>query len=69
MKTISVKKPLSILNVGESGIQLINKPGNVLAKKGVRGMHVPTPRATGENVTVITRWNAEILHGPQVLVY
>jgi hypothetical protein len=32
-------KPQSIFNVDESGIQLINKPGKVLAKKWAEDMH------------------------------
>jgi hypothetical protein len=40
-------KPQSIFNVDESGIQIINKPGKVLANKGAKDIHVLTPRERG----------------------
>jgi hypothetical protein len=55
----SVLKRLSIFSVDECSIQLIKKPGNILAKKGVRGVHVLTSRTRQGNVTVLTCWNAE----------
>jgi hypothetical protein len=61
-------KPQSIFNVDESDIQLINKPGKVLAKKGVKHMHVLTPRKRGEKATVMACCNAEGQFIPPVLI-
>jgi hypothetical protein len=47
-----LNKPQRIFSV-EYGIQLINKPGKVVTKKGDKDVHVLTPRERGENVTVI----------------
>jgi hypothetical protein len=61
-------KPQSIFNVDESGIQLINKPGKALAKKGAEDLHVLTPRERGENATVTACCNAEGQFLPPILI-
>jgi hypothetical protein len=61
-------KPQSILNVDKSGIQLINKPGKVLAKKGAKDMHVLTSRERRENATVMACCDAERQFLPRVLI-
>jgi hypothetical protein len=57
-----------LFNVEKCGIQLINKPGKVLAKKEAEDMHVLTPRERGENATVMACCNAERQFLPPVLI-
>jgi hypothetical protein len=42
-------KPQSILNVDESDIRLISKPGKFLAKKGAKDLNVLIPHERREN--------------------
>jgi hypothetical protein len=42
-----LNKPQSIFNVDESGIQLINKVGKFVEKKGTKDVHVLTLRDRG----------------------
>jgi hypothetical protein len=48
-----LNKLQSIFNVDKSGIQLINKSGKSVAKKGAKGIHIPTPREKGKVVPVL----------------
>ncbi|XP_063230419.1 uncharacterized protein LOC134535276 [Bacillus rossius redtenbacheri] len=52
-------KPGNIFNVDESGIQLINKPGKVLAAKGSKDVFSLTSGEKGETITVVACVNAE----------
>ncbi|XP_031355227.1 uncharacterized protein LOC116179569 [Photinus pyralis] len=53
-----INKPGSIWNVDESGLQLNNEPGIVVAKKG-SDVHVRQSTERGETVTVVACANAE----------
>lgn len=63
-----VDKPRSIYNMDESGIQINNKPGKVVAEKGSKCVHVLTSKERGENVSVIACANAEGTFLPPVLI-
>ena len=62
------KMPQNIYNMDESGIQLINKPGSVIAGKGSKDVHVITSKEKGESVTVVACNNAEGYFLPPVLI-
>lgn len=62
------KLPQSLYNMDESGIQLINKPGSVIAGKGSKNVHVVTLKEKGESMTVVAGNNAEGHFLPQILV-
>ncbi|KAI4455667.1 hypothetical protein MML48_9g00000123 [Holotrichia oblita] len=47
-----INSPGSIYNMDETGIQLNNKPGNVIATKGSKDVHVLTASEKGETVSV-----------------
>lgn len=61
-------KPSCIWNMDESGIQLNNKPGKVLASKGSKDVHVLTSAEKGENITVVACNNAVGTFLPPVLI-
>lgn len=63
-----INKPSNIFNMDEMGIQMINKPGKVVAKKGLKDVHVLTSKERGENITVIGCCNAEGMFLPPVLI-
>lgn len=52
-------KPSRIWNADETGIQLNNTPGEVLAGKGSRDVQVVTSSEKGETITVLVCCNAE----------
>ncbi|KAL0829682.1 hypothetical protein ABMA28_003187 [Loxostege sticticalis] len=52
-------KPSHIFNMDESGFQLNNRPGHVLAKKGSKAVSTVTSTEKGETITVIACCNAE----------
>ncbi|XP_045765299.1 chaetoglobosin A biosynthesis cluster protein C-like [Maniola jurtina] len=51
-------KPERIFNMDESGIQLNNKPGKVIAKKGAKVVNSVTSAEKGETMTIIACCNA-----------
>lgn len=53
------KKPQNIFNVDESGVQLINKVGHVITKKGSRVVHKLTTGEKGETVSLVVCCSAE----------
>jgi hypothetical protein len=59
MENDLMKKPGHIFNLDETGLQLNNKPGHVLAKKGSRDVHFLTSAEKGENISVIACCSAE----------
>ncbi|GBP72390.1 hypothetical protein EVAR_88346_1 [Eumeta japonica] len=61
-------KPYRIFNMDESGVQLNNKPGKVLAKKGTRAVKSVTSGEKGETITVIACCNAIGNFLPPVLI-
>lgn len=52
-------KPGHIYNMDESGLQLNNEPGQVVAVKGSRDVHVRQSSERGETITVVACCNAE----------
>ena len=52
-------KPLNIFNMDETGLQLNNVPGKVVALKGSKDVHVVTSQERGETITVVACCNAE----------
>jgi hypothetical protein len=63
-----VDKGENIFNMDETGIQLINKPGRVLAAKGSKDVHVLTPKEKGETVSLIACCNAAGYFLPPVVI-
>ncbi|XP_026323303.1 uncharacterized protein LOC113232741 [Hyposmocoma kahamanoa] len=61
--------PEDIYNMDESGIQVNNKAGKVVATKGARDVFTLTSCEKGENVTVIACCNAQGNFIPPVLIY
>lgn len=61
-------KPDRIFNMDESGVQLNNKPGKVLAKKGTRAVKSLTSGEKGETITVVACCNAIGNFLPPVLI-
>lgn len=61
--------PEDIFNMDESGIQINNKPGKVIATKGARDVYTLTSCEKGENVTVIACCNAVGNFLPPTLIY
>lgn len=62
-------KPQSIFNVDESGIQLINKVGKVVAKKGAKVVNKITTGEKGETVSLVACCSAEGRFLPPSLIY
>lgn len=54
-----IGKPGSIYNMDETGIQLNNEPGKVIAKKGSKDVMNVTSAEKGETITLISCCNAE----------
>lgn len=52
-------RPLNIFNMDETGLQLNNVPGKVVAMKGSKDVHVVTAQERGETITVVACCNAE----------
>ncbi|CAG4961071.1 unnamed protein product [Parnassius apollo] len=48
-----VLKPSCIFNMDETGLQLNNRPGHVLAEKGSKAVSTVTSTEKGETITVI----------------
>ncbi|KAJ8728993.1 hypothetical protein PYW07_006689 [Mythimna separata] len=51
--------PEDIFNMDESGIQVNNKPGRIIATKGAKDVYTLISSEMGENVTVIACCNAQ----------
>ena len=54
-----IKKPDYIYNMDESGLQLNNRPGHVLAEKSYKAEAMSTSTEKEETITVIGCCNAE----------
>lgn len=61
-------KPSNIFNMDETGLQLNNRPGNVLAMKGSKAVAIITSTEKGETVTVIACCSAEGVFLPPALI-
>lgn len=64
-----LENPANIFNMDETGIQINNKPGKVLASKGAKDVYTLTSCEKGENVTIIACCNAEGNFLPPVLIF
>lgn len=62
-------KPGCIYNVDETGLQLNNRPGNVLAEKGAKDVVTVTSGEKGETISCIACCNAEGFFLPPVCVF
>lgn len=62
-------KPGNIFNVDETGIQINNKPGKVLATKGAKDVYSLTTAERGENISLISCCSAEGYFLPPVLIF
>lgn len=54
-----MSKPNCVFNMDESGLQLNNRPGYVLAEKGAKAVSTATSTEKGETITIIACCNAE----------
>lgn len=61
--------PGNIFNMDETGCQLNNSCGKVVASKGSKDVHTLTSGEKGENVSVIACCNAEGVFLPPVLIF
>lgn len=62
-------KPGQIFNVDETGVQINNKPGKVVATKGAKDVYSLTTSEKGENVSLISCCSAEGYFMPPVLIF
>lgn len=62
-------KPGHIFNVDETGLQLNNRPGHVLAEKGSKNVPVITSGEKGETISVISCCNAEGVFLPPYSIF
>ncbi|KAJ8962241.1 hypothetical protein NQ318_018213 [Aromia moschata] len=63
-----IGKPGHIFNMDETGLQLNNKPGHVIAKKGSKNIAGISSGEKGETITVISCCNAEGVFIPPTCV-
>lgn len=63
-----IGKPEKIFNMDESGIQVNNKTGRVVASKGAKCVNTVTSTEKGENISLIACCNAEGTFLPPVLI-
>ncbi|XP_074036718.1 uncharacterized protein [Leptinotarsa decemlineata] len=64
-----LNSPAQIYNMDETGLQLNNKPGYVIAKKGSKNVAALTSSEKGETVTVLSCCNAEGAFLPPCLIF
>lgn len=62
-------KPGSIYNVDETGLQLNNRTGYVVAQKGSKDVHALSSGEKGETISVIASCNAEGTFLPPVAIF
>ena len=62
-------KPGNIFNMDETGLQLNNRPGHVVAEKGSKNVVGVTSGEKGETISVITCCNAEGLFIPPFCIF
>lgn len=62
-------KPGNIFNVDETGLQINNKPGKVVATKGAKDVYTLTTSEKGENVSLVACCSAEGYFLPPVLIF
>jgi hypothetical protein len=59
MENNLMKKPGHIINSDETGLQVNNKPGHVLVKKGSTDVHLLTSAKKGNTISAISSCSAE----------
>ena len=64
-----LNKPSNIFNMDETGLQLNNKPGFVIAQKGSKNVAAITSSEKGETITITSCCNAEGIFIPPVCMY
>ncbi|XP_057653938.1 uncharacterized protein LOC130892510 [Diorhabda carinulata] len=64
-----VNKAGHIFNMDETGLQLNNKPGYVIAQKGSKNVAAITSSEKGETITVISCCNAEGFYIPPACIF
>ncbi|XP_030749386.1 uncharacterized protein LOC115877377 [Sitophilus oryzae] len=62
-------KPGHLFNMDETGLQLNNKPGYVIAKKGSKNVAAITSSEKGETITIISCCNAEGFFLPPACIF
>lgn len=62
-------KPGHVYNMDETGCQLNNVAGKVIATKGAKDVHVLTSTEKGENITIIACCNAEGQYLPPAVIF
>ncbi|KAB0790336.1 hypothetical protein PPYR_15330 [Photinus pyralis] len=62
------EKPANIFNIDETGLQLNNRPGEVLAKKGSKAVSTITSTEKGETITLVACCNAEGSFVPPAII-
>jgi hypothetical protein len=62
-------RPANVFNMDETGCQLNNVPGKVVATKGAKDVHVLTSTEKGENISVIACCNAEGQFLPPAVIF
>ncbi|KAJ0180122.1 hypothetical protein K1T71_004713 [Dendrolimus kikuchii] len=63
-----INKPDRIFNIDETGVQLNNKPGKVIATKGAKSVHSVTSGEKGETVSIVACCNAAGNFLPPVVI-
>ena len=64
-----LNKPSNIFNMDETGLQLNNKPGFVIAQKGSKNVAAITSSEKGETITITSCCNAEGIFIPPVCIF
>lgn len=61
-------KPCALFNMDETGLQLNNRPGHVIAGKGSKSVPLVTSSEKGETITLVACCNAEGMFLPPVVI-
>lgn len=64
-----IGKPGHIFNMDETGLQLNNRPGNVVAVKGSKSVNTITSGEKGETISVVSCFNAEGSYIPPYCIF
>lgn len=63
------EKPSNIFNIDESGLQLINKPGKVIAQRGSKSVASITSGEKGETISLVACCSAEGVFLPPFCIF
>lgn len=64
-----IEKPGNIFNMDETGLQLNNRPGEVIAEKGSKSVNTITSGEKGETVTVVSCFSGEGSYLPPYCIF